>query len=106
VWRRQVRLTSSVSEAQAVAALDEQCNDETRRDACVIFMETSEMRSVLRGVPVLLRVLQQPFVLVTADNTDECVPFKVSRGGGEGVSSFGKKGGGDMSGRFPALGWG
>jgi hypothetical protein len=52
------------------------CNDPTREEACVVFVETPLIWTSEFGAAMLLRVLQQPFVLITGDNIDQCVPYK------------------------------
>eukprot|EP00952_Eustigmatos_sp_NYUAD-ZCMA_P004731 20804-Eustigmatos_ZCMA.PRE.1 len=39
-------------------------------------MRTVLVRSAELGATLLLRVLQQPFVLISANNIDECAPYR------------------------------
>jgi hypothetical protein len=78
VWYHQadVHITGGETES-AARALEKACNDEARTEACIIFMQTELIRSNSHGAALLLRVVQQPFILVSAGNGDECIPYKV-----------------------------
>jgi hypothetical protein len=80
LWYHQadVRITGGDAET-AARALEKACNNETRTEACIIFMETELIRNSSYGAALLLRVVQQPFVLISAGNKAECVPYKVGR---------------------------
>lgn len=76
VWYHQadVRIISGTPVKVARAQLHEKCNTNTER-ACIIFLATSEILSDTLGCSLLLEMLKRPFVLITADNRDDCVPF-------------------------------
>lgn len=78
IWYHQadVRLTGGSTEEQA-RALDKHCNDPKREEACIIFVQTELMRSTGLGASLIMRVVQQPFIVVSAGNDDECVPYRV-----------------------------
>jgi hypothetical protein len=75
VWYHQadVRIISGASVEVVRAQLHEKCNTNTER-ACIIFLETFLLSDTL-GCSLLLEMLKRPFVLITADNRDNCVPF-------------------------------
>ena len=64
------------SNKDAERELHAQCNDPARKEACVVFLQTDLYRSSGEGTALLLRVIQQPFILITGNNDDECVPYK------------------------------
>lgn len=76
VWYHQadVRIISGTPVEAARIDLHEKCNAITER-ACIIFLETSLIHSNTLGCAFLLEVLERPFVLITADNRDDCVPL-------------------------------
>ena len=76
VWYHQadVRIISGTTVKVARTQLHEKCNKNTER-ACIIFLATSEILSDTLGCSLLLEMLKCPFVLITADNRDDCVPF-------------------------------
>lgn len=76
VWYHQadVRIISGTPVEVARMDLHEKCNKKSER-ACIIFLVTSLIHSYTLGCSFLLEVLERPFVLITADNHDECVPF-------------------------------
>jgi hypothetical protein len=73
-----VRVVDEKADVAALeAGLDAACNARGgARGACVVFSTPRVLRSGTHGAALLLRVLQRPFVLITADNEDECVPWR------------------------------
>jgi hypothetical protein len=57
-------------------AIDEKCNHPDLDRRCVIFLSTGLLRSRTHGASLLVRALHQPFILLTANNEDECQPYR------------------------------
>ena len=64
------------AQKDAERELQAQCNDPARPEACVVFLQTDLIRSSGEGAALLLRVIQQPFILITGSNDDECMPYR------------------------------
>ena len=66
---------AGTSPQAAERELDERCNNKESGRACIIFVQRPLIHSDYLGAAFLLRVLKRPFVLLTADNDDPCLPY-------------------------------
>ena len=42
----------------------------------MVFLQTDLLRVASHGAALLLRVIEQPFILITGNNDDECLPYR------------------------------
>jgi hypothetical protein len=71
-----VRIVAGRPTHEVEQELHTRCNDPAREEACIVFVQSGLIWTEEYGAAMLLRVLQQPFVLITGDNEDLCVPYK------------------------------
>ena len=55
--------------------LSRACNSPHSDHACVVFVQTEAIWTDEIGAALLVRTIHQPFVLITASNSDICVPY-------------------------------
>lgn len=77
VWyhHADIRIVQGSQSKDVALHLEALCNQRLDGKACVIFLDTSLIHDVRLGASMLHQMLRRPFILITANNDDECVPY-------------------------------